>query len=146
MKKNLLIAVLLLLAASSAWAKDFIVETKKFKSWGEAKFDVETTTINFTKNWQGGGWWLSHMDCSDYDSVVIEFKAAVPVDLILMTTYSATDENGQKIKTKVTIPAGKKKAVLELDPEYKKSVDGLGISATKAGVVKLKSLNLKKAK
>ena len=42
MKKNLLIAVLLLLTVSSVWAKDYNVETKKFKSWGEAQFDAET--------------------------------------------------------------------------------------------------------
>lgn len=35
MKKNLLIAVLLLLTVSSVWAKDYNVETKKFKSWGK---------------------------------------------------------------------------------------------------------------
>ena len=45
MKKNLLIAVLLLLTVSSVWAKDYNVETKKFKSWGEAQFDAETATI-----------------------------------------------------------------------------------------------------
>ena len=55
MKKNLLIAVLLLLTVSSVWAKDYNVETKKFKSWGEAQFDAETATITFTKNGQGGG-------------------------------------------------------------------------------------------
>lgn len=49
MKKNLLIAVLLLLTVSSVWAKDYNVETKKFKSWGEAQFDAETATITFTK-------------------------------------------------------------------------------------------------
>ena len=42
MKKNLLIAVLLLLTVSSVWAKDYNVEIKKFKSWGEAQFDAET--------------------------------------------------------------------------------------------------------
>lgn len=74
MKKNLLIAVLLLLTVSSVWAKDYNVETKKFKSWGEAQFDAETATITFTKNWQGGGWWLSRLDCSAYDCIVIEFE------------------------------------------------------------------------
>lgn len=143
MKKNLLIAVLLLLTVSSVWAKDYNVETKKFKSWGEAQFDAETATITFTKNWQGGGWWLSRLDCSAYDCIVIEFEEALPMDVMFMATYSAKDDKDQKIKSKVKVPAGKKKAVLELEPAYKNSVDGLGISATKAGVVKLKSLNLK---
>ena len=129
MKKNLLIAVLLLLTVSSVWAKDYNVETKKFKSWGEAQFDAETATITFTKN-----------------CVVIEFEEALPMDVMFMATYSAKDDKDQKIKSKVKVPAGKKKAVLELEPAYKNSVDGLGISATKAGVVKLKSLNLKEKK
>ncbi|WP_373148477.1 hypothetical protein [Bacteroides finegoldii] len=146
MKKNLLIAVLLLLTVSSVWAKDYNVETKKFKSWGEAQFDAETATITFTKNWQGGGWWLSRLDCSAYDCVVIEFEEALPMDVMFMATYSAKDDKDQKIKSKVKVPAGKKKAVLELEPAYKNSVDGLGISATKAGVVKLKSLNFKEKK
>ena len=146
MKKNLLIAVLLLLTVSSVWAKDYNVETKKFKSWGEAQFDAETATITFTKNWQGGGWWLSRLDCSAYDCIVIEFEEALPMDVMFMATYSAKDDKDQKIKSKVKVPAGKKKAVLELEPAYKNSVDGLGISATKAGVVKLKSLNLKEKK
>ena len=86
MKKNLLIAVLLLLTVSSVWAKDYNVETKKFKSWGEAQFDAETATITFTKNWQGGGWWLSRLDCSAYDCIVIEFEEALPMDVIFMAT------------------------------------------------------------
>ena len=89
MKKNLLIAVLLLLTVSSVWAKDYNVETKKFKSWGEAQFDAETATITFTKNWQGGGWWLSRLDCSAYDCIVIEFEEALPMDVMFMATYSA---------------------------------------------------------
>ena len=68
------------------------------------------------------------------------------MDVMFMATYSAKDDKDQKIKSKVKVPAGKKKAVLELEPAYKNSVDGLGISATKAGVVKLKSLNLKEKK
>ncbi|MEE0194405.1 MAG: hypothetical protein UEP29_02035, partial [Phocaeicola massiliensis] len=109
-------------------------------------FDAETATITFTKNWQGGGWWLSRLDCSAYDCVVIEFEEALPMDVMFMATYSAKDDKDQKIKSKVKVPAGKKKAVLELEPAYENSVDGLGISATKAGVVKLKSLNLKEKK
>lgn len=35
MKKNLLIAVLLLLTVSSVWAKDYNVETKKFNPGGK---------------------------------------------------------------------------------------------------------------
>ena len=72
-----------------------------------------------------------------YDCVVIEFEEALPMDVMFMATYSAKDDKDQKIKYKVKVPAGKKKAVLELEPAYKNSVDGLGISATKAGVVKL---------
>lgn len=133
MKKNLLIAVLLLLTVSSVWAKDYNVETKKFKSWGEAQFDAETATITFTKNWQGGGWWLSRLDCSAYDCVVIEFEEALPMDVMFMATYSAKDDKDQKIKSKVKVPAGKKKAVLELEPAYKNSVDGLGYQCNKSG-------------
>ena len=95
MKKNLLIAVLLLLTVSSVWAKDYNVETKKFKSWGEAQFDAETATITFTKNWQGGGWWLSRLDCSAYDCIVIEFEEALPMDVMFMATYSAKDDKDQ---------------------------------------------------
>lgn len=112
MKKNLLIAVLLLLTVSSVWAKDYNVETKKFKSWGEAQFDAETATITFTKNWQGGGWWLSRLDCSAYDCIVIEFEEALPMDVMFMATYSAKDDKDQKIKSKVKVPAGKRKLFL----------------------------------
>lgn len=114
MKKNLLIAVLLLLTVSSVWAKDYNVETKKFKSWGEAQFDAETATITFTKNWQGGGWWLSRLDCSAYDCIVIEFEEALPMDVMFMATYSAKDDKDQKIKSKVKVPAGKKNFILYL--------------------------------
>ena len=47
MKKNLLIAVLLLLTVSSVWAKDYNVETKKFKSWGEARFAEALVLFTF---------------------------------------------------------------------------------------------------
>jgi peptidoglycan hydrolase CwlO-like protein len=52
MKKNLLIAVLLLLTVSSVWAKDYNVETKKFKSWGEADMTAINSRHTPPHNWE----------------------------------------------------------------------------------------------
>ena len=64
MKKNLLIAVLLLLTVSSVWAKDYNVETKKFKSWGEAQFDAQPLLLLKIGREADGGcpaWIARHM-------------------------------------------------------------------------------------
>lgn len=119
MKKNLLIAVLLLLTVSSVWAKDYNVETKKFKSWGEAQFDAETATITFTKNWQGGGWWLSRLDCSAYDCIVIEFEEALPMDVMFMATYSAKDDKIRKLNPRLRFLQEKRKLFLNWNRHIK---------------------------
>ena len=119
MKKNLLIAVLLLLTVSSVWAKDYNVETKKFKSWGEAQFDAETATITFTKNWQGGGWWLSRLDCSAYDCIVIEFEEALPMDVMFMATYSLKMIKIRKLNPRLRFLQEKRKLFLNWNRHIK---------------------------
>ena len=74
---------------------------------------------------QGGGWWLAQ-DCSEYESARIEFREVLPMDVVFIVIYSAKDERNEKLKSKVTIPAGKKEAAIMLDITYKKSIDGLG--------------------
>lgn len=85
-------------------------------------------------------------DCSEYESARIEFREVLPMDVVFIVIYSAKDERNEKLKSKVTIPAGKKEAAIMLDITYKKSIDGLGISGSKPGTVCVKSLVLEEMK
>ena len=106
MKRKLLIAATSFMIASSVCGKDFNVLTKDFQPWGNTQFDMEGMKITWTQKWQGGGWWLAQ-DCSEYESARIEFREVLPMDVVFIVIYSAKDERNEKLKSKVTIPAGK---------------------------------------
>lgn len=142
MKRSLVVMVVIVLVTSSVCAADFNVLTLNFQPWGNTKFDARTMKITWTGEWEGGGWWLAR-DCSAYEQVEVEFKNPLPMDVIVTVIYSATDEKHEKLKTKKTILAGKKHITIALDPTYKVSIDGLGISGSAPGSVILKSLILK---
>lgn len=139
---KLLMVMALISMASSALAEDFNVLAINFQPWGNTQFDAESMKITWTEEWEGGGWWLAR-DCSEYDYALIEFKDPLPMDVVVTVIYSAKDERNEKLKTKKTILAGKKGITIALDPTYKVSIDGLGISGSKPGSVILKSLVLK---
>ena len=142
MKRSLVVIVIIVLAISSVCAADFNVLTLNFQPWGNTQFEAETMKITWTGEWEGGGWWLSR-DCSAYDYATIEFEEPLPMDVIVTVIYSATDEKNEKLKSKKTILAGKKNINIILDPTYKVSIDGLGISGSAPGTIILKSLMLK---
>lgn len=144
MKRELLMAILLIVL-SPIWGRDFNVLTKDFQPWGSTQFDASTMKITWTDKWQGGGWWLAQ-DCSEYESVEIEFSEGIRMDIVFMVIYSAKDEKNEKLKSKITIPAGNKKAEIILDLTYKNSIEGIGISTTSPGTILLKSLILKETK
>ena len=77
---------------------------------------------------------------------VIEFEEALPMDVMFMATYSAKDDKDQKIKSKVKVPAGKRKLFLNWNRHIKILLTVWVSVQQKAGVVKLKSLNLKEKK
>ena len=59
------------------------------------------------------------LDCSAYDCIVIEFEEALPMDVMFMATYSAKDDKDQKIKSKVKVPAEKRKLFLNWNRHIK---------------------------
>lgn len=142
MKKKFYIIVCLFFIVSTAFAEDFDVLTVNFQPWGNTQFDVKTMKITWSKEWEGGGWWLAR-DCTEYNYAVIEFKDNLPMDVVVTVIYSAKDEKNEKLNSKKTILAGEKKISIALDPTYKISVDGIGISGSKQGSVTLKSFILK---
>lgn len=142
MKRNLMF-IIFVVFTSSILAEDFDILELNFQPWGNTKFDVQTMKITWTNEWEGGGWWLSR-DCSEYDLIKIEFKEPLEMDVVITIIYSAKDEKNENLKYKKTIYAGEKKKTIVLDPTYKISVDGLGISGSKAGSVVLQSFLLKK--
>lgn len=142
MKKKLLLIIGMVLTVSFMYAGDMNILALDFQPWGNTQFDVATKKITWTQEWEGGGWWLA-LDCSKYDSATIEFKEKISMDVIITIIYSAIDERNERLKSKKIIPAGANKMTIALDPTYKISVDGIGISGSKAGSVILKSLILK---
>jgi len=85
--------------------------------WGSSTYDADTHTVTIGDDWSGKGWWLSSVDYSDYDVVVISFDPATATNGKIVIEY-----NNGTASTEYAFEAGTTQAVVTLDAAGKGDV------------------------
>lgn len=107
----------------------------------DSSYDAATKTITYDDAWKGRGWWLGGVDYSKYDEVVVEFEP-VSFDVKLVVEYGG---DPKPASSDAMAPAGKTKAVVELNPEYKNNVSQIYIQNSAKGTLTLTAAYLQNA-
>lgn len=105
--------------------------------WGDGTtYDPATRTITFTESWKGCGWYLTSVDYSEYDKLVIEFE---PTDV---NVKAAVEYNGGVASTSATVNPGADKVECELAAEGKADVKQIYVQTNNPGIIVLKAAYL----
>ncbi len=141
MKKIFTLFVALMAFAVVGNAKQVL--NGSFSPWDE-NCTVDGNSITFPVAWAGAGFWLSFIDLSDYDCIVVKFAEPTVGGINICTEYGdpatkTVDENGNvnyKLhadKSSGSIPAGTKITKIDLDVNHADLVAQFWLQGTEAG-------------
>lgn len=105
-----------------------------------AAYDTATTTITWSQDWGGAGWWYgddseggsASKDCSAYTKVVLEFATAAPANGAIEIAYVGEGNNGE-----AGFEAGATKAECFFDATRSNHVKDIVMKLASAGSITL---------
>lgn len=126
MKKLFTLITVALMAMSASAAKQSLPLDNLSTGWGSS-YDAATKTITFEAAWKGRGWWLSDVDYSAFDEVVVEFEAT-SCSVQLVVEYAVDGATSSKVSAN----AGETRVSVTLDETNKAHVKQIYLQASAA--------------
>ncbi len=136
MRKSLLFLTLLMFISVSAFSARLNLSLTDLGSGFDATYDAPTKTITYSAEWGGKGWWLSDVDYSAYDVLVVNFNAT---DSRLQAVI---EYNNGIASTTVAVDAGETTIRATLDATGKASVKQIYLQKSTVGTVVLTEVYL----